>query len=51
VTAEYHGNGKSNLRWKLAMLRLWLRHPLWCWRRRKPPEFIRVPPHTFGGNS
>jgi hypothetical protein len=46
-----YSNGKSDLRWKLAMTWLHLRHPLWCWRLRREcrAAAVSVPPHTFGG--
>ena len=40
--AEYYGNGKSNLRWKLAMLSLWLTHPVWRWKYRKLPSSLNM---------
>ena len=47
--AEYNA-GKSNLRWKLMVAWLWLRHPAWMLKTRaRAGEPIIVPPHTFGG--
>ncbi|HUY52118.1 MAG TPA: hypothetical protein VMV92_41520 [Streptosporangiaceae bacterium] len=48
--AEYYGNGKSNLRWKLTLAGLWIRHPYWMLVIRREFQVpLIVPPHTFGG--
>ena len=44
--------GRSNLRWKVMVLGLWLRHPVWTWRTKahsaKGEAWMIVPPHIFG---
>lgn len=48
--AEYHGNGTSNLRWKLTVAWLWIRHPYWMVVTRRTLRMpVIVAPHTFGG--
>ncbi len=42
MAAEYYGNGKSNLRWKLAMAGLWISHPVWRWQYRRFPYSLNM---------
>ena len=48
--AEYNA-GRSNLRWKLMVAALWMRHPVWSWRTwthsAKGEAWVIVPPHIF----